>query len=170
MSALTQVFLSGGVLVLVLIAIAMVYFGINQATEIALQGKIQSEKNTEAINAQNKAIDQFVNTWFNRINASNIIQNNTQDQLLNISHTLELRQDEHIKQNKNLTILLQDRTQLFDDIKESIVNLTQVNEVERGKAVEKILNTVGNNTILLEQLLEQQKNNFDSTGSIAGIK
>lgn len=110
----------------------------------------------------NQTINDFVETWFERINATNKINNRTQDQLLNISHTLEQRQDEHIEQSNNITKLLNDRTELFNEIKESVVNLTIINEEERIEAVKNLTKSIedGNtiskeNNDLLKQLLNQ---------------
>ena len=88
MSYKTQIFLSSGVIMMTLVAIGMIYFGIQQATEISLAGKEQSEENEQVIKDVDAKINEFIEVWFERVNKSNVIQNNTQDQLLNISHTL----------------------------------------------------------------------------------
>lgn len=58
----------------------------------------------------------------------------------------------------------------FDKLDGLIAGFNQTNEVERVKAVQRIIDAVNNNTELIKQLLKQQDTDFDTSGGIASIK
>ena len=123
---------------MVMIAIGMQILTTQKQSEQILITRNQSEQNERRIISANQKLDTFVDAWFDRVNKSNVINNSTQDKLLNISETLKQRQSEHIQQSEYLVSYLQNRTQLFNNITHSIVNLTQVNEDERKNAVDRL--------------------------------
>lgn len=128
MSETLNKYLPSGIAMLLIFAMIVGGYYILEAKKISEQGKEQSEQNGQDIKAINTTLSNFVDSWFNRVQKSNVIQNDTQ------SHLLEL------EQNQNRTILqlvelLNGRTPLFDRIISNLTALSNDTSVGRDSAV-----------------------------------
>jgi type IV secretory pathway ATPase VirB11/archaellum biosynthesis ATPase len=141
MSSRTQLGLSTSIVGLIIFGIIIGGYYINET-------RIQSQSNYQAIT-------NFTEAWFDRVNKSNVIQNNTQSNLTSIA----VQQNETID---TLVHLLQNRTPLFSNITENLVNLTITNEEGRQAAVS---NLSEQHEVIIE-LLKHSNNNKIPPGQL----
>ena len=142
MSARFNLILSFGVLaVMLLTSMTTIYF--------TREGKLQSEQNNQDIEELEKQFNNFVNMWENRIKTSNTVNNSTQLKISNAVNDIIGNLSSH-REVTNITSAeiskLQNQTSLL------IKQFNETNEVERAKAVDKILEGIQNNTEILETL------------------
>ena len=145
------------------------------------QGKEQSEQNARDIEYINATLTDFIkdrniafNQTFSKINTVTQKTNDTFNQILDNQEKNNIRGN---ITGSYLDGLLQTQIrneqqiiELANQTKILISQFNQTNEVERAKAVNRIIDGINNNTKLLEQLLDQQNLEYTPSGGIASIK
>ena len=153
MSARTNVYLSVGLMILMLLTIGVGGYFIKRANDavdetkrLILEGReIGNKRGNQTLGAVGEAIQEIKvieGELRDNLTAHRIVANNTNERVFEL-------------QNQTNSL---------------ISNFNETNEVERTKAVQRIIDGINNNTKLLEQLLDQKNLEYQPSGGIASIK